>query len=235
MLQQIIHLAGENTLKQFELLDKVSQNIANMNTVGYKGQRFEQYLRGDDVLTGVKRTDFAQGPLMVTQRELDIAIKGPGFIPVTQADGSIAYTRDGSFAKNQEGFLVTNRGDLVGNGIQLPERYERIRIQPDGAVQIFQSGEATPKTVGNIKLVQFANPEGLESVGYNKLLPTQASGFPIELQNHQSIQQGSLEQANISVMDEISQVLRLNASVISNLRIVKLTDDLMRQSVNLRQ
>jgi flagellar basal-body rod protein FlgG len=183
---------------------------------------------------GTKRTDFSQGAISITQRDLDVAISGSGFIPVTQPDGTVAYTRDGSFAKNSQGFLVTQRGDMVGDGIKLPVNYEKLQILPNGAVQALLKGEQKPKELGKLSLVQFTNPEGLKSIGYNKLLATEASGQPIKDETS-TLKQGNLERANVSVFQQVDNILRLNAGVISNLRVVKFSDDIYRQAVNLKQ
>ncbi|MBY0450300.1 MAG: flagellar hook basal-body protein [Cyanobacteria bacterium] len=235
MLQHIMQLASTNGIKALEVLDQVTTNVANYNTTGYKARRFEQYLRPDGVISQTLRVDYTQGSVMVTKRELDIAVKGDGFIPVTQPDGTVAYTRDGSFAKNSQGFLVTNRGDLVGDGIQLPLQYQQILIQPDGAVQARIEGEQTPKLLGKIKLVTFANPEGLKMLGNNKLLATKESGDPSQIKSGFEIKQGCLERTNVNMFHQVDQMLRLNAQMISNLRIVKFSDDIYRQAVNLRQ
>lgn len=234
MLNQIMKLASENGTKQFEVLEQVTNNIANFNTSGYKVQRFEQYLTPDGRLEGAKRVDYSPGPIMVTRRDLDVAIDGDGFLPVTQPDGRVAYTRDGSFARNSEGFLVTQRGDLVGEGIQLPVNYEKVQILPNGTVNVLEKGQQTPTKVGQLTLVGFTNPEGLKNIGYNKVVPTQASGEAYKVESP-AFKQGSLERSNVVIFQQVDQVLRLNASVISNLRIIKYSDDVYRQSVNLRQ
>lgn len=236
MLQHIMKLASDNGTKQFAVLDQITNNIANLNTPGYKARRFDQYLMADGRLEGNVRVDGSQGGLVVTLRDLDVGVNGEGYFPVTQPDGQVAYTRDGSLAKNSEGFLVTQRGDLVGEGIQLPVNYEKLLIKPDGTVQVKEKGIETPKTVGKLELVGFANIEGLQAIGNNKLLPTDASGPPTKIADTStSFKQATLEKSNVNVFQQVDQVLRLNASVISNLRVIKFADDIYRQSVNLKQ
>lgn len=235
MLQQIMRIAAENGSKQFGVLEQITGNVANINTNAYKAHRFEQFLTPDGRLEGVQRTDYSQGSIVTTQRDLDVAIQGEGFIPVTQPDGTVAYTRDGSFAKNSEGYLVTQRGDLVGAGIQLPTNYERIQIQPDGTVNAFLKGNQAPQKLGQLSLVKFTNPEGLKSIGYNKVVPSVESGPAVKLDNVTAFKQGNLERANVNVFYQVDQILRLNASLISNFRVIKFADDIYRQAVNLRQ
>jgi flagellar basal-body rod protein FlgG len=234
MFDAIMRIASANANKQTESLDRISTNVANYNTVGYKAQRFEQYLTSDSRLEGVSRTDTAKGDFMVTQREMDIAVDGAGYVPVTQPDGTVAYTRDGSFTVNSQGYLVNNRGDLVGEGIKIPIDYKKIQIDQTGKVLIQTEKEPDFKPIGKISLVRFPNPEKLTNIGYNKLQVSDGSGSPVE-DTESRIKQGFVERSNVNIYGQIEQVLRLNASLISNIRIIKFSDDLYRQAVNLKQ
>ncbi|MFN8615337.1 MAG: flagellar hook basal-body protein [Vampirovibrionales bacterium] len=240
MLQHILATAADAANRQFEVLDRISHNVANINTTGYKVKRFEQYLRVDGEVDGIERTDTAQALLQMTKRPLDVGIEGAGYLTVTQSDGTQAYTRDGSFTKSPEGLLITARGDIVGSGIQLPAQYHKVFIQKNGDVQVMDTPVDEPRTVGTLSLVTFANPEALHSIGGNKLIPTEDSGTPQSVDAGVGtlggeIRQGFLERSNVNMYHQIDQVLRLNASVISNMRVAKFTDDLYRQAVNLRQ
>lgn len=229
-----MQLAADNAMKQVNTLEKITTNISNMNTVGYKTNRFETYLRPDGTLDGVERTDTSKGNIMLTNRPLDVAIDGFGYMPVTQPDGTVAYTRDGSLALNSEGFLVTNRGDLVGTGFQIPGNYKSINIGKDGTIKINVEEGDDGQLIGKLNLVRFANPEGLKSIGNNKLVVTSESGEAV-LDNDSKLKQGNLERANVNMFHQIDSVLRLNASMFTNIKMMKLYDDLFRQSVNLRQ
>jgi flagellar basal-body rod protein FlgG len=234
MLDNIMKLAATNANRQFEVLEKIAINVANINTTGYKNKRFEQYLTNDNLLNGVTRVDVSQGAIRVTRRQLDVAVDGFGYIPVTQPDGTTAYTRDGSFTLNSQGYIITQRGDIVGSGIQIPVDYSDIQIKADGHVLVRTRKEPEFREVGKISLVRFANPEGLKNIGYNKLVAAPESGEAIP-DNDSQLKQGCVEQANVNVHTQVDQVLRLNAGLISNMRIIKFADDLYRQSVNLRQ
>lgn len=234
MLDVIMRLAASNASKQFQSLDSIANNVANYNTTGYKAKRFEQFLTSDDRLEGIQRVDASKGQAMITKRQLDIAIDGFGYIPVTQPDGTTAYTRDGSLTLNSQGFLVSSRGDIVGDGIKIPIDYDTIQIHPDGAVKVKNTGEQDYKVVGKITLSRFANPEALKNLGYNKLAVTEESGQPIS-DTDSKIKQGALERSNVNIHGQVENILRLNASLISNIRIIKFADDLYRQSVNLKQ
>lgn len=234
MLDDIMQLAATNANRQFEVLDKIAVNVANINTTGYKNKRFEQYLTNDNRLDGVTRVDVSQGSIRVTKRQLDIAIDGFGYIPVTQPDGTTAYTRDGSLSLNSQGYIVTQRGDIVGSGIQVPTDYKDIQIKPDGSVSVKTLNKPEFTQIGKIETVRFNNPETLKNIGYNKLTVSKESGNAIA-DPDSKLKQGCLEQANVNVHTQVDQILRLNAGVISNMRIIKFVDDLYRQSVNLKQ
>ena len=235
MFNQIMKTAGMNGNLHFNSLAKVTENVAGLNIPGYKSQRFETYLTQSGVLQGTIRRDMAVGQMQLTKRPLDIALDGEGYIPVTQPNGQTAYTRDGSLSINSLGYLVTQFGDMVGNGIQIPVDYDKIEILHDGVIRILEPGQKEPVQVGKLELIKFRNPESLQAIGYNKLIANAETGEPLPVQSGTLVRQGKLERANVNMYAEIDQMLRLNASVISNLRIIKFTDDLYRQSVNLTQ
>lgn len=236
MFSQIMQIAAANGSQNLNNLEQISINSGNLQTSGYKARRFETYLRPDGMVTGAVRVDTSQGQLELTSNEMDIAIDGGAYIPVTQPDGKVAYTRDGSLAKNNQGFLVTRNGDLVGNGIQLPMDYEKLFIRPDGTMQVQYKGKTDLETIGKLNLVTFQNPEGLKNAGFNKLVETPGSGPPqLASEKENKIRQGNLERANVNMYSQVDDILRINAGYISNLRIIKVTDSLYQQSVNLRQ
>ncbi|HEY9687801.1 MAG TPA: flagellar hook basal-body protein [Coleofasciculaceae cyanobacterium] len=235
MIDHIMKLAATNANKQFEVLEQISINVANINTTGYKTKRFEQYLTPDGRLDGSVRVDTAQGNLMLTNNKFDFAVDGFGYIPVTQPDGTVAYTRDGSFTLNSQGYLTTQRGDIIGDGVKVPIDYKDIKIWPDGSIKVRTVNKPDEDTmIGKLSLVRFPNPEGLKNIGYNKLVANDQSGEPIE-DTDSKVKQGMLERANVFVPGQIDSILRLNAGVIANMRVVKFSDDLFRQAVNLKQ
>lgn len=234
MLDVIMQLAARNANRQYESLENVSLNVANYNTTGYKAKRFEQFLTIDNRLDGVTRVDAGKGDLMVTKRELDMGVEGFGYIPLSQPDGTIAYTRDGSFTLNSQGYIVTMHGDIVGEGIKVPINYQKFQIKRDGSVLVQLEKNTDFQPLGKINLVRFPVAEKLKNIGYNKVLPTEESGAPVADTESQA-RQGFLERANVNVHEQIEQILRLNASLISNMRIIKFADDLYQKAVNLRQ
>jgi len=224
-----------NSNAMFEAFGHISTNIANLNTNGFKAQRFETYLNVDGSLEGTLRTDYSKGSIMRTGKDLDIGIDGAGFIPVTNKNGTVAYTRDGSFAVNSEGYLVSSDGWLVADGIKIPASYEKLKIKTDGTVEVLKTNDTTFEKIGKIPLVSFNNPEGLNKIEGNKVEQTKDSGKATLIADHTSIKQGMIEKANVDVFTYVNESLKLNGSLIASTRLVKVVDEIYRQSINLRQ
>jgi flagellar basal-body rod protein FlgG len=234
-IQGIIAKTVNNTMNEFEKLGYLTSSASNYNTTGFKAVRFENVLQDSGRITGVPRTDYAVGVSAETNRPLDIALTGPGFIPVTQKDGSLAFTRDGSMRLNQDGLLTTTSGDIIGAGIKIPAIYNKIRIDNDGAVKVQYDKYGEFQSIGQIPLLTFNNCEGLKQIDGNKLVATEKSGDPILIKDHKYIKQGFLERSNVSIFDTVHEVLKLNAGVISGTRLLKIVDDMYSQAISLRQ
>jgi flagellar basal-body rod protein FlgG len=234
-LQGLIRRGIVNTNVQFERLGYISNNIANLNTNAYKSVRFEQTLDESGYLDGTVRYDHRAGSFLRTGRTLDVGLTGPGFVPVTSPAGDVQYTRDGAFTLNNEGYLVTNDGWIVGDGIKIPANHEGLRIKSDGTVLIYKNNHTEFDTLGKIPVVQFQNPEGLKSSEYNRVLATEDSGQPMLVKEHTFISQGGLERSNANYIGNINEVLRLNASMIASTRLMKVVDDMYQRSINLTQ
>lgn len=234
-LQGLIRRGIINTNVQFERLGYISNNIGNLNTNAYKSVRFEQILDQNGYLNGEVRYDYKQGAFMRTGRELDVCLTGPGFIPVTSANGDVQYTRDGSFKVDKDGYIVTNDGYLVGDGIKVPLNHEGIRIKQDGTVLIIKKGHTEYETLGKIPVVQFNNPEGLKAVEYNKVIATEDSGEPRLIKEHSYVAQGGLERSNTDYIGSVNEILRLNSSMIAGTRLIHVIDDMYQKSINLTQ
>ena len=234
-IQGIINKGIYNAEFQFEKMGYISSNISNYNTNGYKSVRFEQMLDENGYLTGIERTDFSQGAIQRTSRDFDVAIDGVGFIPVTSPNGDVTYTREGSFKVNQDGYLITNDGYLVGDGIQIPVNYENIAIKPDGEVQIFSNDGTQIETLGTIPIVNFQNPEGLKKADNNKYYLTAESGEPVLIKNHTKLKQGSLEVTNIDILNEVNSILRLNASMLASFKVMQTVNDMYSKTLQLNQ
>ncbi len=234
-LQGIIRRSVNNVTNQWERLGYVANDLANFNTHGYKSVRFEQMLDEDGYLTGAIRTDHREGSIQITSNPYDVAIKGPGFIPVVSPRGEVQYTRDGSFKQGKDGYLVTNDDWIVGEGIKLPTNCYKFYIKPNGDVIAYDAVDSPGKKLGNIPLVQFDNPEGLEQGGLNKLVPTEESGEARLVKDHDYFAQNNLENSNINIYDNVSTMLRLNASMLASTRLMKVVDDMYNKSINIRE
>ena len=234
-MQGIVRRSIDNAINQFERLGRVGNNLANFNTRGYKTVNFEQMLHEDGYLTGAIRTDYKQGSIQITSNPYDVAIDGVGFIPVFSPSGEVAYTRDGAFKQGRDGYLVTNDDWIVGNGIKIPTNCYKFQIKPNGDVYVYDSVDDAGHKAGNIPLVQFDNPEGLEQGGLNKLVATEDSGEARLVKEHSYIAQFNLENSNVNIFDNVGTMLRLNASMLASTRLMKVVDDMYNKSINIRE
>src|SRR5574344_1060273 len=212
-------------------LDVISHNLANVSTTGFKRNNavFEdliyQNLRqvgsqtseenqlptglhlGLGVRTVATSRTFTQGSLQQSNNSLDVAINGNGFFEVNLPDGTIGYTRDGSFQLDAQGRMVTSSGLPVANGITVPPNAIKVSISADGIVSATLPGNPAPQQLGNIAMSSFVNPAGLEPVGQNMYKESAASGQPQQGQPGTNglgfIKQGFLEASNVNVVEEL--------------------------------
>jgi flagellar basal-body rod protein FlgG len=232
-----------------------SNNLANVNTTGFKRDRtaFEDLLyqtvrqpggatseqtqlpTGLQVGTGVRvaatAKEFSQGNLNQTGNALDVAINGRGFFEVLMPDGSTAYTRDGSFQINSQGELVTNEGYPVQPGLQLPEGAQSVTIGADGTVTVQVAGQAAAVQVGQLTLSDFVNPAGLEAKGENLYVETGASGPAQSGAPGQggvgTLVQGSLEGSNVNVVEELVSMIETQRAYETNAKAISTTDSML--------
>lgn len=235
MLDQLMAISAQQGTRGYNMLEPYVENFSNYGTYGYKARRFEMYLRPEATSELVARTDVSQGALEITRRPFDVGIQGPGYIPVTRKNGDLAYTRNGSFLTNGEGYLVTPFGDMVGNGIKIPADYHQVKIHKNGEVMLIKKPGDAPEKLGQIPLVLFNNAEGLKIIGYNLVEATEQSGKPQLTAEHDFIRQGMLERTNMNIPYNITDILRLNTGITLNQRIIKISDEIYREGINLRQ
>ncbi len=211
-------------------IDTIANNLANVNTTGFKKANMEfqdlvyQTLRGSgssqdgailptelQIGHGVRpvsiQKSYQQGNILPTGNPLDISIDGKGFFQVMKPDGTVQFSRDGSFKISADGAIVTSDGYLVEPAITLPTDTVDVAISRDGTLSVTLIGETEPETIGQIELARFINPSGLSSIGQNLLKETAASGPPI-LGNPGSegmgqISQGYLESSNVQIVEEM--------------------------------
>lgn len=237
----------------------VSNNLANVNTTGFKQGRavFEDLLyqnvrqsggqtsqdtmlpSGMNLGTGVRvvATEklFTQGSVLQTDNALDIAINGRGFFQILKPDGDLAYTRDGTFQINDQGEMVTASGYTVQPGITIPDQAQSITIGLDGVVSVKLAGQPSPTQVGNLEIVDFINPVGLQPVGQNLYIETAASGTAQPgtpgLNGLGMLNQGALEGSNVNVVSELVNMIETQRAYEMNSKAIS-TNDQMMQYVN---
>ena len=215
-LQGIIRKSVTNIAAEFDRLAYATQNVANLNSNGYKAVRFEDVIDADGTVHGIERIDTKVGEYVLTNNPLDIALQGQGYIPVTTATGEIRYTRDGGFTTNKDGFLVTKTGDLVGSGIYIDGAAQKVEIRSNGDVFTYKNILDEPEYTGTIPLVQFQNPEALKDVGASEYVATEQSGSARLVENHNYIKQYGVERTNLDLISEVYMIARINASILSS-------------------
>jgi flagellar basal-body rod protein FlgG len=183
---------------------------------------------------------FSQGNFSQTSNPLDLVIQGNGFFQVLRPTGEIAYTRDGSFQLDKNGNLVTGSGDAVQPQITIPPNAQAIHIATDGTVSYTLPGQTASQLAGQMQLANFQNPAGLNSIGQNLYLPTDASGDPIVAapggqEGVGTLLQGYTEQSNVSVVDEFVNLITAQRAYEANSKVVKAADEMYQQVNNLTQ
>ncbi|ASP33539.1 flagellar basal-body rod protein FlgG [Labrenzia sp. VG12] len=257
-----LHIAATGMKAQELNVEVISNNVANMRTTGFKKQRADfqdllyQNLRrmgtetsdagtivptGIQIGSGVKLASttriMSQGSLEQTGKALDVAVRGEGFFQIDLPDGTTGYTRDGSFERDADGQLVTVDGYTVNPGITIPETTQDITISNTGVVQgVDQTG--TTVQLGQIQLARFVNKAGLEAIGDNLFLETDASG-QAETGNpgdngFGSTQQYFLEMANVDAVTEIADLISAQRAYEMNSKIIQAADEMYSTTTNLR-
>src|ERR1700686_3655561 len=251
-----LHTAATGMMAQELNVQVISNNIANMRTTGYKRQRaefqdllYEHVSRigtqtssqgntlpvGIDLGGGVKTVGtprlITQGSLSQTGNTLDIAVIGDGFFKILMPDGSFSYTRDGSFNMDAQGRVVTPAGNVVQPGITIPPNSTGISINAQGTVSVTVPGNTTPTILGQLTLTRFLNEAGLQPVGDNLFLETPASGPPQDglaaIDGYGTIQQGSLEAANVDPVVEISNLIAAQPAYEMNSQVITPPDEML--------
>ena len=234
----------------------ISNNLANVNTTGFKRDRvmfadlFYQNSRlpggqldqqnispsGIQYGTGVKivgtQKEFTEGNIQNTGQTMDVAITGQGFFQVETADGNTAYTRSGNLQTNADGIVTNAQGLPLIPEIQLPENVKDVQIGKDGTLTATVAGEADPVELGQITLVNFVNPAGLEAMGGNLYMETAASGQPVEgvpgEEAFGQLEQGSLEGSNVQVVEEMVDMITVQRAYEMNAKMVSAADDMLK-------
>ena len=263
MIRALYSAASGMTAQQLNI-DNIANNLANANTAGYKSRRaqFQDLLYQNLVAPGSSAGQstvvptglqlglgtrassneivFQQGDFSATSNPLDLVIQGRGFFQIKQASGQTAYSRAGGFHLDNTGSLVTSDGDQLQPQITIPPAAQAINIATDGTVTYTLTGQTQAQNAGQITLANFQNPAGLNSIGRSLYLPTDASGdatigTPGGSEGIGTLQQGYLEQSNVSVVDEFINMITSQRAYEANSKVVKAADEMYQQVNNLTQ
>lgn len=238
-------------------LDTITNNLANVSTNGFKRSKavFEDLLYqnvrqagaptsqqtsapvGMQVGTGVRPVatvrNFSQGNLQQSGNALDLAVNGQGFFQVQMPDGSVGYTRDGSFHMDAQGQVVTANGYPLSPAITIPANAQSITVGGDGTVSVTVAGNATPQQVGTIQLANFPNVAGLNSLGQNLYAETAASGAPATGAPGNNglgvLNQGYVETSNVNVVEELVNMIQAQRAFEMNSKAVQTSDQMLQR------
>jgi len=253
-----LYTAASGMAAQQLNLDAIANNLANSSTTGFQQRQvnFADLLYSSAIMPGAAATQQTtvaaglqvgtgtrpveteiiqtQGEFSTTGNPLDIAISGLGFFQILLPSGQIGYTRDGSFHPDEQGQLVTADGNPLQPAVTIPEDALSVTIGADGTVSVTQPNQTQSTQVGVIQTALFVNPGGLNAVGDNIYLQTTASGQPVVgtpagAEGLGSIQQGVLEQSNVSVVNQFVAMILAQRAYESNSRVVKAADDMLQQ------
>ena len=244
-------------------LDVVANNLANVNTAGFKRTRtdFEDLLyqtfrapgatgpQGSTIPSGIQvgngtrpvatQRIFSQGDFQQTENPLDLVVEGDGFFQITRPDGATAYTRSGAFKKDGTGRVVTSEGYVLLPNLVIPVDAKGLTVASDGTVSVTVAGQNQAQQIGQIQLAQFVNPAGLLSVGRNLFMPTSASGNAVTgvagTTGLGTIAQGFLEMSNVKVVDEMVAMITTQRAYEANSRAIQTADEMLAMSNNLRR
>jgi flagellar basal-body rod protein FlgG len=257
-----LHTAATGMMAQELNVQVISNNIANMRTTGYKRQRaefqdllYEHVSRigtqtsaqgnilpvGIDLGGGVKTVGtprlMTQGSLSPTGKDFDVAVRGDGFFKILMPDGTHAYTRDGSFEMDAQGRIVTAKGNVVAPGLTVPQNSTAITINAQGQVSATVAGSTTPQVLGQLTLTRFVNKAGLQPIGDNLFVETPASGTAQDGQpnvdGYGDLQQGTLEQANVEAVTEISDLIAAQRAYEMNAKVITAADQMLSSTSNM--
>jgi flagellar basal-body rod protein FlgG len=258
-----LDIGATGMLAQQLNVDVISNNIANMTTTGFKRQRaeFQDLLYQTKVRPGAASSDQGttipagvqlglgvkagsvyrineQGALQVTGNQFDLANKGAGYFQITLPNGDTAYTRDGSFQINQDGTMVNAKGYQLQPGITIPQDAVDVTINATGQVFVKLQGQTTLTQAGQIQLASFANEAGLDAIGDNLLLETDASGSAVVGNpgdpGYGELEQGALETSNVNIVQEITSLIQAQRAYEMNSKVIQAGDEMLSTITQMR-
>lgn len=245
-------------------IDVIANNLANVNTTGYKkgiasfqDLIYQQLVEpgaptsatgaqnpsGIQIGLGVKASAvqkvFSQGDLSSTGNQLDLAIEGDGFFEITLPDGTLAYTRAGNFQRDSTGQIVTPDGYAVSPGLTLPPNVLSVSVGEDGIISYTVPGQTAATQLGQLTAVRFQNNAGLRAIGRNLFQETEASGSPqsgqFTLDGAGRVVQGYLETSNVSVVEQVVNMITAQRAYEANSKGIQTADDLLTAAINLKR
>ncbi len=257
-----LHTAATGMASQEANVNTISNNLANVNTTGFKKSRTEfddllyetvqeagarssaesEYNVGIQVGSGSKvsatRRQHSQGSPQMTNNPYDLMVNGEGFFGIIGNNGEMKFTRDGSFNVDAQGNLVTRGGQRVFPGISVPPNIMSINIAENGVVEAFLRNSPEPINLGQIPVFTFVNPTGMRAEGANMLAATQASGQPIQgvpgTDNAGIVMQGAIESSNVSVMNEMTDLIKAQRAYEMNSKVMGVADQMLQTVNNVR-
>lgn len=253
--------AGSGMQAQQMNIDNIANNLANSNTVGFKMRKtqFQDLLYQNFVQPGAaagaqtvvpsglqlglgtrpvaNEIIFQQGSFTTTNNPLDVVIQGNGFFQVRRPTGEVAYTRAGNFQRDRDGNVVTSDGDALEPQITIPSEAQNIAIAADGTVSYALPGQANAQVAGQIQLANFTNPAGLNAIGRNLYMPTDASGEPVigtpgGQEGIGALLQGYTESSNVSVVEEFIAMIVSQRAYEANTKVARAADEMYQQVNN---
>jgi len=263
-MMQALYTAATGMLAQQLNVDTIANNLANVSTTGFKKGRvdFQDLLYhtikpagspptapgvqtpvaiqvGEGVRSVATPRMFFQGEMINTDNPLDVAVEGEGFFQVLNADGSVVYTRDGTWKKDSTGKLVTSNGLPLEPEITIPPEATKVVIARNGEVGINLPGQTNMEMVGQVEMAKFLNPAGLHALGRNLFEVTEASGDPIASVPGQdglgTLAQGFLEQSNVKVVEELVNMIVAQRAYEINSRAVQTSDEMLQTANSLKR
>jgi flagellar basal-body rod protein FlgG len=257
-----LHTSATGMAAQESNVNTISNNIANVNTTGFKKARTEfddllyetiqesgskssansEYNVGVQVGSGTKvsatRKVQSQGSPQLTNNPYDLMINGEGFFGVIGSNGEMKFTRDGSFNVDAQGTLVTRTGQKVFPGVVVPPNILRINIAENGVVEAYTKDSVEPMNIGQIPVFTFVNPTGLRSEGGNLLAATTGSGQPVQnipSENGSGVlMQGAIEASNVNVMNEMTDLIKAQRAYEMNSKVMGVADQMLQTVNNIR-
>lgn len=258
-----LQIAATGMAAQQMRVDVVSHNLANMSTTGYNARRadfadlhYQQLARpgsvsasdGTMLPTGIQlglgvrpaavSVILAQGPIAQTGGDLDVAIEGQGYLEVALPGGVAAYTRDGALKRTGDGLIVDSQGNQVSPGITIPSDARSLAINADGEVFAYFNDRVEPELLGVLALVGFTNEKGLEAMGSNLFLETEASGPPVQAAPGQSglgtLRQGYLEESSVDAVREVTELIKAQRGYELNAKVISAADQMLSATTQVR-